>query len=188
MENSAAMGVLNCSRHFRHEFHTFRRFLAQRLDVFAQTSLFRELHAEKRQTILTFTHFINWKNVRVIQACHCLRFSPETPERSAGIRSIAKHALYRDDSLGMALLRAIDYTHAATTNLLEYLVIAEEPTFRWRVGFGQDTLVICLRHLAAIRIEPLDQKTVDTKSGTDPCRCAAVPAFRRLLCSTRKLV
>src|SRR5436190_24379899 len=82
MEHSAAVSVFDRARDFRHEFHAPPRFVAERRNVLAQTSLLRELHAKKRQAVLAFAHFINRKNVRVIQTGHCLCFSSETLQRS----------------------------------------------------------------------------------------------------------
>src|SRR5205814_6520624 len=82
MEHSAAVSVFDRARDFRHEFHAPPRFVAERSNVPAQTSLLRELHAKKRQAVLAFAHFINRKNVRVIQTGHCLCFSSETLQRS----------------------------------------------------------------------------------------------------------
>ncbi len=60
------MGVFDRARDLRHKFHTFPRLVAQRSCVLVQTSLLREFHAKKRKAVLAFTHFINWKDVRVI--------------------------------------------------------------------------------------------------------------------------
>src|SRR5215475_10592607 len=48
MEHSAAMSVLDGTRDLGHQLHAPPRFVAQRSHVLMQTSLFRELHAEKR--------------------------------------------------------------------------------------------------------------------------------------------
>src|SRR5207248_791045 len=82
MENSTAVSVFDSLRDFCHELHALPRFIAQRSRVLLQASLLRKLHAEKRQAVLTFAHFINRKDVRVIQTGHRLCFSSETLQRS----------------------------------------------------------------------------------------------------------
>src|SRR5204862_2977545 len=64
IENSTAMGVVDSVRDFCHELHALPRFIAERSRVLLQASLLRELHAEKRQAVLAFAHFINRKDVR----------------------------------------------------------------------------------------------------------------------------
>src|SRR5215467_15639835 len=108
MEHSATVSVFDSVRDLCHEFHALPRLVAQRSRVLVQTSLLRELHAEKRQAVLAFAHFINRKDVRVIQTGHRLCFSSETLQRSVRISSITKHAFYRDDAAGMSLPGAID--------------------------------------------------------------------------------
>src|SRR5213079_2127471 len=103
MENSTAVGVFDRARDLCHQLHTLPRFIAERIDVLAQTSLLRELHAEKRQAILAFAHFINGKDVWVIQTGHRLCFSSETLQRSVRIGAVTKDALDRDDAPGMSL-------------------------------------------------------------------------------------
>jgi hypothetical protein len=82
MEHSAAVSVFDSLRDLCHQLHALPRFIAERSGVFGQTSLLRELHAEKRQAIVAFAHFINRKDVRVIQTGHRLCFSSETLQRS----------------------------------------------------------------------------------------------------------
>src|SRR4029077_20268147 len=82
MENSAAVSVFDSMCDLRHQLHTLPRFIAERSNILAQTSLLRELHAEKRQAVLAFAHFINRKDVWVIQTGHRLCFSSETLQRS----------------------------------------------------------------------------------------------------------
>src|SRR5436189_805494 len=82
MEHSAAVSVFDGTRDLYHQLHALPRLIAERSNVLAQTSLLRELHAEKRQAVLAFAHFINRKDVRVIKTGHRLRFSSETLQRS----------------------------------------------------------------------------------------------------------
>src|SRR6188472_1065370 len=124
MENSAAVRVFDSMCDFCHELDALPRLIAQRSRVLLQASLLRELHAEKRQAVLAFAHFINRKDVWMIQTGHSLCFSSETLQRSVRISAITKDALYRDDAPGMSLPGAIDHAHAAATDLLEDFVVA----------------------------------------------------------------
>src|SRR4029077_1129411 len=135
MQHSAAVSVFNSTRDLRHQLHALPRFPAKGSRVFGQTSLLRELHAEKRQAILAFAHLINRKDVRVVQTGHRLCFSTETLQRSVRISAVTKDALYRDDEPGMSLPGAIDDAHAAETDLLKNFVIAQLPGFVARVQF-----------------------------------------------------
>src|SRR5215470_18569437 len=112
MEHSTAVGVVDSARDLRHHLHTFAWLFAKKSSVLVQASFLRELHAEKRQAVLAFAHFINRKNVRVIQTGHRLCFSSETLQCSVGISAITKDALYCDDPPGMSLPGAIDHAHA----------------------------------------------------------------------------
>src|SRR4029077_18226205 len=141
MENSTAVGVFDSMRDFCHELHALPRFIAQRSRVLLQASLLRELHAEKRQAILAFAPFINRKDVWMIQTGHRLCFSSETLQRFVRISAITKDALYRDDAPGMSLPGAIDYAHAAATNLFENFVISQEPGLVRCVHLGEDVLI-----------------------------------------------
>src|SRR6202035_4699269 len=82
MEHSAAVSVFNSARDLRNQLHTFAWLVAKRSRVIVQASLLREFHAEKRQAVLALAHFINRKDVRVIQTGHRLCFSSETLQRS----------------------------------------------------------------------------------------------------------
>src|SRR5205823_7541055 len=82
MEHSAAVSIFDSTRDLCHQLHALPRFVAERSCILAQTSLLGELHAEKRQAVLAFTHFINRKDVGMIQTGHCLCFSSETLQRS----------------------------------------------------------------------------------------------------------
>src|SRR6187401_2420089 len=124
MENPTVVGVFDRMRDFRHQLHAFPRFIPQRSRVLLQASLLCELHAEKRQAVLAFAHFINRKDVWMIQTGHSLCFSSETLQRSVRISAITKDALYRDDAPGMSLPGAIDHAHAAAADLLENFVVA----------------------------------------------------------------
>src|SRR5258708_13715569 len=112
MEHSAAMSVFDSKRDLCHELHTCAGCVAKRRRVLLQTSIFRELHAEKRQAVLAFTHFVNRKDVRVIQTGHRLRFSSETFQRFMRISAITKNPLYRHDAPGSSFPSAIDNPHA----------------------------------------------------------------------------
>src|SRR4029077_19863864 len=103
MQHSAAVSVFDSTRNLCHQLHALPRFPEEGSRVFGQTSLLRELHAEKRQAILAFAHFINGKDVRVIQTGHRLCFSSETLQRSVRISAVTKDALYRDDAPRMSL-------------------------------------------------------------------------------------
>src|SRR6476660_8875378 len=127
MENATAMGVFHSTRDFCHQLHALPRFIAQRSRVLLQASFLRELHAEKRQAVLTFAHFINRKDVRVVQTGHRLCFSSETLQRFMRISAITKDPLYRDDAPGMSLPCSIDHAHAAAADLFENFVISQEP-------------------------------------------------------------
>src|SRR5205814_7790919 len=82
MEHSPAMSVVDSERHFCHELRALPRLIAKRSRDLLQTSLLRELHAEKRQAVLALAHFINRQDVRMIQTGHRLCFSSETLQRS----------------------------------------------------------------------------------------------------------
>src|SRR4030095_15981865 len=103
MEHSTAVGVFDGARDLCHSLHALTRFVAKRSRVLVQASLLREFHAEKRQAVFAFAHFINRKDVRVIQTGHRLCFSSETLQRSVRISAITKDALYRDDAPRMDL-------------------------------------------------------------------------------------
>src|SRR4051794_20344488 len=126
MQHSAAVSVLDSTRHFCHQFYAVPRSITHRSKVLVQTSLLRELHAEKRQTVLTFTHFVNREDIRVIQTGHRLCFSSETLQRPMRISAITEDALYRDDASGMSLPGAINHAHAAATDLFENFVISQK--------------------------------------------------------------
>src|SRR5437773_5056631 len=147
MENSTAVGVVDSVRDLRHQLHALPRFMAKRSRVLMQTSLLREFHAEKRQAVLAFTHFVNRKDVRVIQTGHRLCFSSETLQRFMRISAITKDSLYRDDAPGMSLPCAINHAHSAAADLFENFVISQKPGLVRRVHLGEDALITRLRYL-----------------------------------------
>ena len=81
MENSAAMGVLDSTRHLCHQLRTLSRFVAKRRCRVMQASACREFHAEKRKAVLAFAHLVHRKNVRMIQASYRFGIASETLER-----------------------------------------------------------------------------------------------------------
>src|SRR6266513_1099754 len=172
MENSTAVGVFDRARDLCHQLHTLPRSIAERSNVLAQTSLLRELHAEKRQAVLAFAHFINRKNVRVIQTGHRLCFSSEALQRSVRISAITKDALYRDDAPRMSLPGAIDHAHAAATDLLENFVISQKPGLVARVQLVEYALINRLRYLAT-RFQSLAQQAAHASSGVESHSCSA---------------
>src|SRR4029077_20735931 len=155
--------------------------------VLLQTSIFRELHAEKRQAVLAFTHFVNRKDVRVIQTGHRLSFSSETFQRFMRISAITKDPLYRDDAPGMSLPGAIDHAHAAATDLFENFVISQEPGLVWRVDFGKDGLKKRLRYIVTA-FQSLAQEATHAKSGVESYGCSTLLAFCVLFGSALKLI
>src|SRR6266498_3327996 len=187
MENSTAVGVFDRARDLCHQLHTLRRFIAERSNVLAQASLLRELHAEKRQAVLAFTHFVNRKDVRVIQTGHRLCFSSETFQRFMRISAITKDALYRDDAPGMSLPCAIDHAHAAATDLLENFVISQEPRLVRRVRLGEDALIKRLRYFATA-FQSFAQEAAHANSGVESHGCPTLLAFCVLFGSARKRI
>src|SRR5206468_12227619 len=101
MEHSTAVRVFNSTRDLCHEINALPRLVAQRSRILVQTSLLRELHAEKRRPVLAFAHFVNREDVRVIQTGNRLCFSSETLQCSGLISAITKDALYGDDAASM---------------------------------------------------------------------------------------
>src|SRR6266576_4131165 len=112
MEHAEAMSVFDSTCDLCHELHTCAGCVAKRRCVLLQTSIFREFHAEKRQAVLAFTHFVNRKDVGVIQTGHRLCFSSETFQRFMRISAITKNPLYRDDAPGMSLSGAINHANS----------------------------------------------------------------------------
>src|SRR4029077_9620496 len=169
------------------QLHALPRFPAKGSRVFCQTSVLRELHAEKRQAILAFAHFINRKDVRVIQTGHRLCFSTETLQRSVRISAVTKDALYRDDAPGMSLPGAIDHAHAAATDLLENFVISQLPGLVARVHFSEHAFINRLRYLATSFQSPAQQAT-HANSGVESHGCSTLVAFCVLFGSARKRI
>src|SRR4029077_20821125 len=187
MENSTAVGVFHSMRDFCHELHALPRFIAKRSRVLLQASFLRELHAEKRQAVLAFAHFINRKDVWMIQTGHRLGFSSETLQCSVRIGAITKDALYRHDAPGMSLPGAIDHSHAAATDLFEDFVISQEPGLVWRVHFGKDGLKKRLRYIVTA-FQSLAQEATHAKSGVESYGCSTLLAFCVLFGSALKLI
>src|SRR6476620_2380350 len=181
------MSVFDSKRDLCHELHALPRFIAKRRRVLLQTSIFRELHAEKRQAVLAFTHFVNRKDVRMIQTGHRLCFSSETFQRFMRISAITKDPFYRDDAPGMSLPGAIDHAHAAATDLFENFVISQEPCLVWRVHFGEDGLKRRLRYTVT-RFQSLAQEAAHANSGVEAHGCATLLAFCVLVGSPLKLI
>src|SRR5262245_3101474 len=179
------MSVFDSTRDLRHELDTCAGGVAERRRVLLQTSLFRELHAEKRQAVLTFAHLINRKDVRVIQTGYRLCFSSEPLQRSVRISAITKDALYRHNAPRMSLPCAIDHAHAAATDLLENLVIAQEPGLVARVYFSKNALIKRLRYLFTT-FQSLTQEAAHANSGLESHVRSALLAFCGFFCSARK--
>src|SRR4029450_7474214 len=143
--------------------------------------------AEKRQAVLAFAHFINRKDVWMIQTGHSLCFSSETLQRSVRISAITKDALYRDDAPGMSLPGAIDHTHAAATDLLENFVISQEPELVRRVHLSENALIKCLRHVVTA-FQSLAQEATHANSGVESHGCSTPLASCVLFGSARKRI
>ena len=58
---------------------------AQYWGGFQQTAAARKLHAEERQPVVAFAHFIDWQNIGMIQVRGSLSFTPEAHQRFLGI-------------------------------------------------------------------------------------------------------
>jgi hypothetical protein len=185
MEHSAAMSVFDSTRDFCHELHTFWGGVLERRRVLLQASLLRELHTEKRQAVLAFAHFINRKNVRVIQTGHRLCFSSEPLQRFVRISAITKNAFYCDDAPGMSLPCAIDHAHAAATDLLENFVISQEPRLMGDVHFGENILIQGLRY-PVTAFQSIAQEATHANSAVEAHGCSTLLAFCVLFCSARK--
>src|SRR6267378_1554799 len=176
MEHSTAVSVFNSTRDLCHEFHALPRLAVQRSRVLVQASLLCEFHAEKRQAVLAFTHFVNRKDVRVIQTGHRLCFSSETFQRFMRISAITKDPLYRDDAPGMSLPCAINHAHSTAADLFENFVISQKPGLVRRVHLGEDALITRLRYLVTA-FQSLAQEAVHANSGVESQGCSTLFAF-----------
>src|SRR5262245_28378968 len=185
MEDPTAVRVFNGKRNLSHEFHAFARLFVQRSRVVVQTSLLCQLHAEKRQAVFAFAHFINRKNIGVIQTGYRLCFSSEPLQGFMRISAITKNAFYCDDAPGMSLPCAIDHAHDAATDLLENFVISQEPGLVGRVHFSENALIKCLRYLVAA-FQSLTQEAAHANSGVESHVCSTLLAFCVLFCGARK--
>ena len=81
MQNALLMRVLHRSRNLGHQSHCAPWLMAQSRSCIQQTAATSKLHAEERQPILALAHFVNWQNVRMIEARCGLRLAPETRQR-----------------------------------------------------------------------------------------------------------
>lgn len=66
MENAAAVGVVDSASDFRDE-GLVAGIVSQRRRSLLQRSARREFHAEERQAVIAFAHFVNRKDVRMIK-------------------------------------------------------------------------------------------------------------------------
>src|SRR4051794_14548094 len=113
MQNSLAMRVSNGARHLCHQPHTLARLRAERRCRSTKTSPRRVFHAEKRQALLTFAHFVNGKNVWVIEASDRFGFAPKAHQRLVRTHVMSEDALHGNDPARMLLACAINHSHAA---------------------------------------------------------------------------
>ena len=85
MQDPLPMRVLHRTRYLRHQCHRAPWFIPQSRCRIQQTPATGKLHAEERQPIVAFAHFINRQNVRMIEARGSLCLTAETRQRFLGI-------------------------------------------------------------------------------------------------------
>ena len=131
MQNPVIMRVLNGASHLRHQRDAPARLIAKGRTRVEQTAAGRKFHAEKREAVFAFAHFIDWQYVRMIETRGSLRFATKTREGLSRIAVVTQNTFQRDDSARVSLPRAVNYSHPAASDFLKNLIVAESP-----IGIG----------------------------------------------------
>src|SRR5438045_9718445 len=108
MEYSLAMGVSNGAGSLRHHPDTLARTLAELGCRHTKAAARCKFHAEKRQTLLTFAHFVDRKDAWMIQTGDRFGFAPKTHQRLMRIHLMSKDAFDRDNATGVLLSGAMN--------------------------------------------------------------------------------
>ena len=127
MQDPLPMRVLHRLRHLRHQRHRSSRLATQCRGRVQQTAPAGKLHAEKRQPIVAFAHFIDWQNVRMIEARRSLGFTPETRQRLLRIGVIRQNSFQCHDAARMPLPRPINHAHPTAPDFFKDLIVAYAP-------------------------------------------------------------
>src|SRR5215467_6286157 len=90
--------------------------------------------------------------------------------------AITKDALYRHDASGMSLPGAIDYAHAAITDLLENFIVSQLPGLVVRVQLVEYSFINRLRYLAT-SFQSLAEQAAHADSGIESHGCPALLTF-----------
>jgi hypothetical protein len=176
MQDPLRMRVLHRSRHFRHQCDCSPRFTAQRWGRIQQAAPTGKLHAKKWQPIVAFAYFINWQNVRMIEARCSLRFTPESCQRFLRIGVIRQDSFQRDDAARMPLPRPINYPHPTAPDFFQNLIISYTPIgvtyiefpehvikrFRFRWTYGRRVVFL------PIRTDSCGKQAAKTKTSSNP--------------------
>src|SRR5689334_10270763 len=97
MQNSVLMRVLHCARYLDRKPDAFARCTAQGRGSILQAASRSILHAEERQSVFALAHFIDGKNIWMVETGRGFCFTPETFQRVLRISVIRYHPLECDD-------------------------------------------------------------------------------------------
>ena len=134
------MRVLHSPYHLRHQRHCSPRLVTQYRSRLQQTAPAGKLHAEKRQPIVAFAHFIDWQNVRMIEARRSLGFTPETRQRLLRIGVIRQNSFQCHDAARMPLPRPINHAHPTAPDFFNDLIVAYAPIGVTYIEFSKQVI------------------------------------------------
>src|SRR5262245_11239816 len=97
MQNPVLMRVLHRARYLGHKPDAFTRFSAHCRLSCLQAAASRIFHAEERQPVFSLAHFVDGKNIGVIQTGSGFSLTAETLQRVSRISVIRSYALECDD-------------------------------------------------------------------------------------------
>ena len=175
------MRVLHSPRHLRHQRHRSSRFTTQCRGRLQQTAPTSKLHVEKRQPVIALAHFIDWQNIRMIEARRGLGLAPKTCQRFLRIGVIRQDSFQRHDATRMPLTRPINDAHPSAPDFFKDLIIPYAPIgvtyikfpeqvikrFRLRRIYGGRVIVV------PVRTDACGEHTAQTKTASDArCRSA----------------
>jgi len=167
MKNSATVSVLDRASNLRHQLYATSWIAMQACSELLQAATGDVFHAEERQSVLAFADVVDRQNIWMIEVGCRFGFAPEPGKRVMRAGVIAEDAFEGDNAPGMSLARAINYAHAAASDLLEYLVIAHAPVFVRDLGFAEHTLEYFTGSLG-VCVQSFAEKAIHTQTAVQP--------------------
>src|SRR4051794_26684353 len=127
MDQALLMRLVNGSRDLRYQLYTIPRWQAKRVTSCLQAAVRGKLHTKVRQAVVRCADVVDWKDVRMVEACGGGSFPAESRQGFLRVAVVAQHTLQSDDSTRREMPRPVNDTHATAADLFQHAVRPQLP-------------------------------------------------------------